>query len=540
MTCLGGCRHVGADPNLPVAGLKSTGKDGVPQSGRCVADGEWALLAQMTYAVRTRLGRWARECRAIVAVIFISYRRDDSAGHAGRLLDHLSATFGAKGVFMDIDAIRRGDRFADTLNSRLKAADVLLAVIGKQWLTLRNDADERRLDAADDWVCTEIAHGLEAGLLVIPVLVGGATLPSLADLPQSIRLLAGRQKADVHDGTFREDVAALCADIKRRRAGPGWAERARTHALPLAGVAIVAAAGVSYYINSAGGRATVPPLTGMVLEQATRAVEVAGLHVGRVTSRASNRSTVGTVLEQTPAASTALPRGSQVELVVAEQRAVDLSRWVSIHDVGTEGTHAAMAVVTAMETTLAAQGQPMALSTRYLYEKSKRHDEVTGEGTYVLTSLYAAQRFGVPPESMWPYRSGEHELPAGATWQALDAAASAYLAQADNIKTLDAVLQSLDRQVPVVVAATLTNSWFAEPTVKSGQVHAPAKAEDEIGLAALVLIGFDPVTKRYRFAAPWGKQWGEGGFGLLHSDEAAAVLRLEQGLWAVSVAPARR
>ena len=49
--------------------------------------------------------------------VFISYRRDDTAGHTGRLYDHLKRAFGADGVFMDFDNIGRGDTFAETLTA---------------------------------------------------------------------------------------------------------------------------------------------------------------------------------------------------------------------------------------------------------------------------------------------------------------------------------------------------------------------------------------------------------------------------------------
>ena len=67
--------------------------------------------------------------------VFISYRRDDTAGHAGRLHDSLQSRFGADNVFMDLSDIDFGQNFVDVIDTAVRSSDVLLAIIGKQWLT---------------------------------------------------------------------------------------------------------------------------------------------------------------------------------------------------------------------------------------------------------------------------------------------------------------------------------------------------------------------------------------------------------------------
>src|SRR5258705_4256034 len=110
--------------------------------------------------------------------LFINYRRQDSEGHVGRLYDHLVQHFDPAGVFMDVDSIEPGADFIKTLQDAIAAADVLLAVIGPHWLTIADEKGERRLDQWDDFVRIEIAAAIQRGKLVIPVLVGGATMPS--------------------------------------------------------------------------------------------------------------------------------------------------------------------------------------------------------------------------------------------------------------------------------------------------------------------------------------------------------------------------
>ena len=74
-----------------------------------------------------------------MAEIFISYRRDDTGGHAGRLRDHLRAKFGDL-VFQDVDNIPDGAVFETVLASALSSAKVGVVVIGPHWLTTADSA----------------------------------------------------------------------------------------------------------------------------------------------------------------------------------------------------------------------------------------------------------------------------------------------------------------------------------------------------------------------------------------------------------------
>ncbi len=475
-----------------------------------------------------------------MAGIFISYRRADSAGHAGRLLDHLSRVFGADGVFMDVDDIQRGDSFAETLTARLQEADVLLAVVGKRWLTLTDAAGLRRLDNPDDWVRTEIASSLRAGVLVIPVLVDGAGLPAVTELPENIRALAARQMAELRDGSWSDDVARLCRDIKLRRARGSWRESLRRHRLPAAITLLlaVAAGGYSAYVYARGSRAAVPDVAGLKLDQASRVIADAGLQVGVVSKASTNEQPPGTVLGQNPATRAAVRKGTAVSLTVADPKAIDLTPFVTIRDVGQEGTVTAAACATAMGASLAAQGRPMPLAMRYIYEKAKRHDEVAGEGTFLETTIYVATQFGAPPEALWPYREFARKLPKGVSWRDLDEAAAAYRARLTQLPDLDAVLPALDKKTPVLVTAVVTDAWITDAATRTGVIQA-AGAGSPRG-TVVTIVGYDPATRRFKFANNWGTGWGDRGFGYVDAGDVTSVLQPGQGLWAVTVPPPER
>ncbi|MBS1145170.1 MAG: hypothetical protein H6R14_2576 [Proteobacteria bacterium] len=144
--------------------------------------------------------------------IFISYRRDDQAGFAGRLADALEATFGADNVFRDIEDIHPGEDFVVAIEKNLAAVDVMLALIGPAWLSLSRQG-VRRLDEPDDFVRREIEAGLTAGKVVLPVLVGGAAMPAESELPSSIRTLARRQALVLTDAGWSADLARLIAVV---------------------------------------------------------------------------------------------------------------------------------------------------------------------------------------------------------------------------------------------------------------------------------------------------------------------------------------
>ena len=141
--------------------------------------------------------------------VFISYRRDDSAAHAGRIYDRLRDQFGAEQVFRDIDAITPGAKFAKVIAERIENCDALIAIIGKDWLHAEDGEGKRRLDDPDDWVKAEIREALTRGKLVIPVLVEGARMPKDSELPAEIAALAGCHAIEISESRFDYDTERL-------------------------------------------------------------------------------------------------------------------------------------------------------------------------------------------------------------------------------------------------------------------------------------------------------------------------------------------
>ena len=147
--------------------------------------------------------------------IFISYRRDDAAGDAGRLADHLNRRFGRGQVFLDIDTIDPGADFVGVLQSSLRETAAVLVVIGQRWTSARDSSGARRLDNAKDFVRLEVEESLSRDIPVVPVLVQGAAMPKPEDLPPSMASLTTRQAVTLDHAEFHDDANRLCDHLEK-------------------------------------------------------------------------------------------------------------------------------------------------------------------------------------------------------------------------------------------------------------------------------------------------------------------------------------
>jgi hypothetical protein len=148
------------------------------------------------------------------ARIFISYRRRETAGHAGRLYDKLSEHFGADRVFMDL-TMEPGVDFADTIDEAVGECGALVALIGDEWLTVTDASGRRRIDDPADIHRMEIEAALDRGVLLIPALVQDAEMPTADDLPDPLDPLVRLQAVELSDGRWDYDVGRLVAVLER-------------------------------------------------------------------------------------------------------------------------------------------------------------------------------------------------------------------------------------------------------------------------------------------------------------------------------------
>jgi len=152
----------------------------------------------------------------MTAKVFISYRREDSAAYAGRIQDRLERELGRDLLFLDVDDIPLGVNFVKVLREEVAQCGVLLAVIGPNWLGVRDEDGTRRLDNPTDVVRIEIAAALQREIPVIPILLDGTRVPKADQLPEDLKELALRNGLNVRHASFHADLDKLIRELKRQ------------------------------------------------------------------------------------------------------------------------------------------------------------------------------------------------------------------------------------------------------------------------------------------------------------------------------------
>jgi tetratricopeptide (TPR) repeat protein len=146
-----------------------------------------------------------------MAGVFLSYRRAERAW-ATKLARSLANRFGKDLVFRDVEDIAGGDRWRDRIGTAIETAEVVLVAIGPRWLV--DDQQRRGLDDPDDVLRAELAEALNLRKTIIPVLVGGATMPASDDIPSELSELSERQAMSLADGAWNVDLERLLERVR--------------------------------------------------------------------------------------------------------------------------------------------------------------------------------------------------------------------------------------------------------------------------------------------------------------------------------------
>ena len=203
--------------------------------------------------------------------VFINYRREESAGEARALFNDLVAQLGDAAVFMDVDSIAPGLDFREVVQQRLASCDLMLALVGKEWLTVTTRDGRRRIDDPGDFVRLEIEGALKRKIPVAPVLLHGAQMPSADSLPESMRDFAFRNAFELSHTRWESDVDEMLRRLKlapssdvsggrtaNSATAPGSSAPSRsTRALPiLVLLAVLLAGGIGAYLYFTGADST--------------------------------------------------------------------------------------------------------------------------------------------------------------------------------------------------------------------------------------------------------------------------------------------
>jgi pterin-4a-carbinolamine dehydratase len=140
---------------------------------------------------------------------FISYRREDSSAASRNVRDHLEIAYGAECVFMDVEGIRAGTDWQEAIRSAIARADILIVVLGAQWLRIQDEYGRRRIDKQGDWVHDEIALSLLRGIPIIPVLIMGASMFPPEALPLDICRFVAKESLELRENRWKGGISSL-------------------------------------------------------------------------------------------------------------------------------------------------------------------------------------------------------------------------------------------------------------------------------------------------------------------------------------------
>ncbi|MGH9611698.1 MAG: PASTA domain-containing protein [Bryobacteraceae bacterium] len=269
--------------------------------------------------------------------IFISYRREDAEGQAGRLYKDLVAEFGSDSVFMDVAAIQFGQDFRKVIDQSLSSCGAFLSVIGKSWLTAKDASGQRRLDDSDDFVRLETVAALQRDIPVIPVLVQGASAPKSDQLPNDLKELAYRNAIEITHPRWDSDVQLLIKALRpyasktspragkpdRQTAGtisgevtPDRNKWSGARSMALIAIILVAIVGAAIYLWPAR-KIGVPDLRGKALDSAREVLGAEHLVLGTPQEKEDNSATPGTILAQSVGSGEQVPVGTRIDVTVA-------------------------------------------------------------------------------------------------------------------------------------------------------------------------------------------------------------------------------
>ena len=163
----------------------------------------------------------ARDCASSVIIeeamprIFISYRRSDSQAITDRIYERLAKLYGKSNVFLDAFNIPLGADFTSIINQRVASCDILLVIIGTEWLNTKDSNGQRRLDDSNDFVRIEVETGLKnEKTTVIPILVNGGKLPREMELPATLNKLPYRNALEIRNSPYFDgDIRLLLGTL---------------------------------------------------------------------------------------------------------------------------------------------------------------------------------------------------------------------------------------------------------------------------------------------------------------------------------------
>lgn len=331
--------------------------------------------------------------------VFLSYRRDDAAGYAGRLEEALERRLGRGSAFRDVQDIAPGEDFVRAIRARLAGAQAVLVLIGPRWAG-GGVPGQQRIDDPQDMVRLEVATALDAGLRVIPVLLQGAPMPAADALPAALKPLATRNAMALSDAHWDADIDRLVQSLGLARTRRVWPWALGGAALAAAVVGAICAFGP--WAPSASGTAA-GAAAGTTGTDSGTAAAGTGLGAGAASDTAAGAATGAAI--GTPAGGSAAtpPPEAQQRLVGAWSSEVTYGWGARYTERFEFRRHAGELTGTASYLGYPRGIEKLQFDGRNLHFDTHTQESL-GERSYELTHRYSAELHGTPPDEVLALR----------------------------------------------------------------------------------------------------------------------------------------
>jgi C1A family cysteine protease len=152
------------------------------------------------------------------------------------------------------------------------------------------------------------------------------------------------------------------------------------------------------------------------------------------------------------------------------------------------------------------------LSRLFIYynERAIEGTVAYDSGAQIRDGIKSLARYGVCPESIWPYDISQFtSKPAAACYkEALKRRIVSY----HRLLTLDEMLNCLAEGFPFVFGFSVYESFESLKVAQTGIAPMPKKSERLLGGHAVMAAGYDQAKKRFIVRNSWGTQWGQAGY----------------------------
>ncbi len=210
-----------------------------------------------------------------------------------------------------------------------------------------------------------------------------------------------------------------------------------------------------------------------------------------------------------------IPMGLVLPPIPVPKRLDYTDNMTPVRDQADEGTCVAFASVVGVKEYFDSKEykKSLELSPRFVYNLCKKFDGAPDEeGTYPRVAMKVLLNYGVCPESFWPYKPHQKDLPE----KNADTNARKYRIKAyARLKSLIEMKRSLLVNGPFLAGVEVFESWFEKEVQKTGLIPMPKRYEEIAGGHAVCIVGFDDNKGLFKFKNSWSEKWADKGYGYL-------------------------